>query len=166
MVQVNCRLTKLHFFKHFGLQLVNRLLFDAGIGAPTLVFSDWLSVWPKLSSAAMTSPPLIMHQGPYGPTQPSWRTFHGFCNRKTTPSWYLLIWCIDNYEVLQCILSSSFVTANFDNRSEALTEFSIIIFLKWIPPWQNNVFTWLKFFFIANKKQKQNAADPPLLVVH
>ena len=43
---------------------------------------------------------------------------------------------------------------NFENQSEALAEFSIIIFLKRIPPWQNKVFALLKFLFIVNKKQK------------
>ena len=35
-------------------------------------------------------------------------------------------------------------------QSEALAEFSIIIFLRRIPPWQNDAFASLKFLFIAN----------------
>ena len=37
-------------------------------------------------------------------------------------------------------------------QSEALEEFSFVIFLKQIPPWQNIVFTLLKFFFVVDKK--------------
>jgi len=68
------------------------------------------------------------------------------------------------YHVLQCTLSSSFVMANFGSRYEVLAEFSII-FLKQIPPWQNDSFALLKFRFIANIKQK-NAADLPMLIGH
>jgi len=136
----------------FDLQLVNRRLVEARLAAPTFVFSDWLSVWPKLRSAAKTSPPNILHQGPYGPccTQPSLRMLHVFCNCETTSSWYLPTWCIKfcNY------LVRHFRDGEL-RQSEALAEFSIIIklFLERIPLQQNGAFASLKLLFIANRKQ-------------
>jgi len=53
---------------------------------------------------------------------------------------------------MQSISSSSFLMANFNNRSEVLAEFSIIII---IPETNYSMsFALLKFLFIANKKQK------------
>jgi len=140
-------------FSHaFFLQLLHQRLVDAGLAASTFVFSDWLSIWCKLSSAVMTSLPHIMHQGPYGPcyTQPLLRMLHGFCNRKMTPSWYLPTRCIRfcNYLVQQ------FRDGDL-RQPEVLVDFSIIIFLKQMPPWQNDAFASLIFLFTANKKPKK-----------
>jgi len=46
------------------------------------------------------------------------------------------------------------MTANFGSQSEMLAEMCVIIFMKRIPPWQNDTFALLKLLFIADKKQK------------
>jgi len=39
-------------------------------------------------------------------------------------------------------------------QSEALAELNVIIFLKRIPPWQNDAFASLKFLFFRKQKAK------------
>ena len=50
---------------------------------------------------------------------------------------------------------SSFFCVGELQQSEALEEFSFVIFLKQIPLWQNIVFTLLKFFFVVDKKTEK-----------
>jgi len=141
-----------HAFLISNYPVVNRQLVDAGLAAPTFVFSDWLSMWPKLSSTAMTSPPHVIHQGPYGPcyTQPSLRMLHGFCHRKTTPSWYLPTWCIRFCDVSHPAVSWRW-TSTVSSAGVIWHHIPQTFFRS---PWQNDTFASRKFLFIANKKQK------------
>ena len=102
MVEVNRRLIKLRFSMHFCLQLVNRQFANAGLTAPTFIFCDWLSEWLKLNRAA------IRHCSIDVFTQLSLMALHCITDFviTMTPTWHLPTWCI---------LSRSFVTANFDS---------------------------------------------------
>lgn len=70
--KVHRRLTKLRISMHFWSPIRKSVISWCWI---ICTFSDWLSMWPKLSSSAMKSPPHIIHQGPHVINQQQYRQY-------------------------------------------------------------------------------------------